>query len=154
MNLSRYVRDHYLDDTPATTALRLLPRALGVFTMGYALYVIASPEAMTVPTALSGQVADPEVATLTRAVLARDLACGAAMLLVPSGAALYTAIGIRVASDLGDAIGFGLTLPTQDARTSSVLVAGVFGAVCALSALGAYGPRRRRDRAGVRASKK
>lgn len=115
----------------------MFPRAMGVITVGYALYVLAYPEAMTGPTALSSGEPDAGLATLTRSMLVRDLACGVAMIAVPAGWPLLTALGIRVASDLGDAVIMGTSLPTAEARGSAIAVAGVFAALCALSAFGA-----------------
>lgn len=117
--------------------LRSFPRLMGAITVVYAVYVLVSPEAMTSPIALSGDEPDAGLALLTRGMLARDLACGLAMMLVPAGWPLGTAIAIRVASDLSDALIMGTGLPTAEARTSAVLVAGTFGLLCALSAFGA-----------------
>lgn len=114
---------------------------MGAVTVGYAVAVLFDPELMTGPMGLSGGAADPGLEVLTRAMLARDLACGAAMMFVPAGWPLLTAIGIRVASDFADAVIMGSALPAPD-RTEALLAAGGFGVLCALSALGA----RRRSR--------
>ncbi|WP_460855350.1 hypothetical protein [Nocardiopsis coralliicola] len=116
-------------------ALRLFPRVLGLFTAAYAVWVIADPAALTGPLGMPAD--DPGTEVLVRTMLVRDAACGAAMLLAPYGAPLLTAIAIRVASDLGDAVLFGTLLPAAEARPAAIAVAGAFGLVCALSALGA-----------------
>ncbi|MBE3000627.1 hypothetical protein IDM40_18250 [Nocardiopsis sp. HNM0947] len=129
--------------TPRTAGRFLLsafPRVMGAVTVGYAVVVLARPETMTAAIGLSEGAPDPDLALLTRTMLVRDLACGAAMMLVPAGWPLLTAIGIRVASDAGDAAIMGTGLPTGDDRTAALLVAGGFGVLCALSALGARAP--------------
>lgn len=123
-----------------TTLLRAFPRVMGAVTLVYALLVIVSPEVMTDAIGLSEGAADADLALLTRTMLVRDLACGLAMMFVPAGWPLLTAIGIRVASDFGDALIMGTGLPTGADRTAALLVAGVFGVLCALSALGARRP--------------
>ncbi|WP_211718391.1 hypothetical protein [Nocardiopsis sp. MG754419] len=123
-----------------STLLRAFPRVMGAVTVGYALLVLVSPEVMTGALGLSQGAADPDLALLTRTMLVRDLACGVAMMCVPAGWPLLTAIGIRVASDLGDALIFGAGLPTEADRMAALLVAGGFGVLCALSALGARRP--------------
>ncbi|MFW5420817.1 hypothetical protein J0910_29800 [Nocardiopsis sp. CNT-189] len=120
--------------------LRAFPRLMGAATVGYAVLVLVSPEAMTDSIGLSDGAADPGLEVLTRAVLARDLACGVAMMFAPRGLPLLTAIGIRVASDFSDALIMGTGLPMAADRSAALLVAGGFGALCALSALGARRP--------------
>lgn len=131
--------------SPARTGralLRAFPRVMGAVTVGYALLVLIDPAVMTGAIGLSQDGVDPDLALLTRTMLVRDLACGLAMVFVPAGWPLLTAIAIRAASDLGDALIMGTALPTDADRTAALLVAGGFGLLCALSALGA---RRRPD---------
>lgn len=78
--------------------------------------------------------------SLARTMLVRDLACGLAMMFAPAGWPLLTAIGIRVAADFGDALIMGTGLPTDADRAAALMVAGGFGVLCALSALGARRP--------------
>ena len=113
---------------------------LGAATVGYAVVVLARPETMTDAIGLSDGEADEGVQVLTRAMLARDLACGTAMMVAPAGWPLLTAIGIRVASDVGDAAIMGTSLPTSADRNAALMVAGGYGVLCALSALGARRP--------------
>lgn len=113
---------------------------MGAVTVVYAVAVLVHPETMTDPLGLSDGTATADQELLTRSMLARDLACGLAMMFVPAGWPLLTAIGIRVASDLGDAVIMGTGLPTAPERMSALLVAGGFGVLCALSALGARRP--------------
>lgn len=120
--------------------LRAFPRVMGAATVGYATLVIINPETMTGAIGLSDGAAEPGIEVLTRTMLARDLACGAAMMFAPAGWPLLTAIGIRVASDLGDAVIMGTSLPTSEDRNAALLVAGGYGVLCALSALGARRP--------------
>lgn len=116
---------------------------MGAVTVGYAALVIINPETMTDAIGLSDGAADPNTELLTRTMLGRDLACGAAMMFAPAGWPLLTAIGIRVASDLGDAVIMGISLPTSEDRKTALLVAGGYGVLCALSALGARRPASR-----------
>ncbi|QBI54579.1 hypothetical protein [Streptomonospora litoralis] len=120
-------------------ALRLFPRVMGGITVVYAVLVLVAPATMLAPMGLAPGEAGMDA--LARAMLVRDLACGAAMVLVPAGWPLLTAIAVRVASDFGDALVLGLSLPDPGARLSAVLAAGGFGTLCALSALGAQRSR-------------
>lgn len=122
--------------------LRAFPRVMGAITVGYALLVPVSPEVMTDAIGLSHGAAAPDLALLTRTMLLRDLACGLAMVFAPAGWPLLTAIAIRVASDLGDALVMGAGLPTDADRCAALVVAGGFGVLCALSAFGARRPQR------------
>jgi hypothetical protein len=110
------------------------PRLLGVATAAYGAAVIVKPDLMLRPAGLStthSTAAD----TLTRSVGARDIASGLAMAAAPSGHALRTALAVRVLSDLGDAVFFGLALRGKPQRTKAVGIAAGWGALCALSAL-------------------
>lgn len=120
--------------------MTLLPRALGVLTAAYGAAVLVRPAVLAKPGGLvggggDGEESDAGTAVLVRAIGARDLASGLAMACAPRGAALRWAIGVRVAAELADAVGFGLALPDEHARRKAAVVAGAWGAACAASAL-------------------
>ena len=52
------------------------------------------------------------------------------MMLAPPGAALRTALAVRVACDAGDAIGFGVAVPPSS-RAKVIAVAAGWGLICA-----------------------
>jgi hypothetical protein len=60
-------------------------------------------------------------------------------MLAPAGAALRTALAVRVACDAGDAIGFGVAVP-RSSRAKVIAVAAGWGLICA-SAFPATGRR-------------
>ncbi|TLW94599.1 hypothetical protein FFT09_01545 [Saccharomonospora piscinae] len=124
-------------------------RLLGALTTGYGALVLARPATLAGPCELTGPDGEvaPETATLVRAIAARDVASGLAMIAARTPSALATAIAVRVACDAGDALGLGLGLPTRDARRKAALVASAWGALCAASALGL---RQGRGRHGAR----
>ncbi|GLZ41013.1 hypothetical protein [Actinokineospora sp. NBRC 105648] len=117
--------------------LTWFPRALGLATAAYGVAVTVRPALMAGPTGLTDAKGEPStgVALLTRSIGIRDIASGLAMAFAPAGTPLRAAIAVRVASDVGDAIGFGVGLPDADTRRKAALVAGVWGGLCALSAL-------------------
>ncbi len=114
-----------------------LPRILGAITVLYSVAIIVRPKLLARPCELVDKAGEPlpGTSTLIAAMGARDLAIGAAMMAAPEGAPLRVAIAARVASDLGDAVAFGTTLPTSSARRQAGGVALAWGAACALSAL-------------------
>ncbi|WP_066376545.1 hypothetical protein [Herbidospora mongoliensis] len=114
-----------------------LPRILGAITVLYSVAIIVRPRLLAGPCGLVDKAGEPlpGTSTLIAAMGARDLAIGAAMMAAPQGAPLHVAIAARVASDLGDAVSFGTTLPTPAARWRVGGVALAWAAVCALSAL-------------------
>ncbi|MGH3096205.1 MAG: hypothetical protein ACRDMV_09430 [Streptosporangiales bacterium] len=121
--------------TPTTRPV--LPRLLGAATACYGTAALARPRLLAGPCGLTdsgGRVPD-RVAVLVRAVAARDAISGVAMACAPTRSALTAALAVRVASDVADAVGFGIGLPAASARRNAAVVAGTWGAVCAASGL-------------------
>lgn len=119
--------------------MTFLPRLLGALTAAFGAVVLVEPKLLAGPCELTdtdGSVAAP-VATLSRAVGARDLVSGLLMCAAPRGNALRGAIAVRVASDLADGAVFGMGLPNPRARAKAAGIAGCWAALCALSARGA-----------------
>lgn len=121
-----------------TTYAELFPRLVGGLTAAYGLAVAVRPEVLAGPCELTdehGQVA-PSTRVVTSAMGARDALTGLAMTLAPSDHALRTAIAVRSTIDFADATLMGATLPTARARRKAALVAGAWGTLSALTALG------------------
>jgi hypothetical protein len=111
----------------------LLPRLLGAATAAFGAGLVARPDLLLT---LSGMRADdPDLRTFTRALGVRDLASGVAMVAAPSRKAMRVALGVRVASDLGDLVVLGRALAGKPERKVVVAVAGGWALVCGLSAL-------------------
>ena len=70
---------------------------------------------------------------LTRGIGARDLATGLAVALVPGGAALYTALAVRITADFGDCALFGSMITDRKARTKTIAVTAGWGLITALT---------------------
>lgn len=99
-------------------------RVLGALTVLYSLAVLLRPAVLTKPTTLSGSNVPAPVAAAARAIAARDTVIGLAMVFVPAGAALYTALAVRIASDLTDIPIFGAVIKDGATRLKLFLVAG------------------------------
>ena len=113
-----------------------LPKILGGLTAAYSVAVLVSPKVLAGPTELaSGGRVTRGVGALSRAVAARDLASGLAMVLAPTPQAQRTAIAVRVLSDLGDTVVFGPSLPSASARRKAAAVGVLWGGLCAASVL-------------------
>jgi hypothetical protein len=113
-----------------------IPRALGALTAAYGLTTLARPEVLTRPSGL-GEGPSTPVGILVRAVGVRDIANGMAMALAPAGPAQQVAVGARIASDLGDALVWGLSQPDRDARRKTIAVAVGWAALNAVGLLAA-----------------
>lgn len=113
-----------------------LPRLLGAATAAYGAAIIVKPSLLLKPTGLS-QEDQPSsaLATLVRTVGARDVASGLAMVAAPDARSLRVAIAVRCASDLGDASLLGYALRGKQEQAKTVAVAGLWGLLCAASAL-------------------
>jgi hypothetical protein len=112
-----------------------LPRVLGAATAAYSLTALARPAVFARPCGLvdaDGSV-PPGVATAIRAVSARDVAASVAMVVAPVGPALDTAIALRAAADLSDAVVFGLLARDPAVRTKVLAVTVTWGALTLLS---------------------
>lgn len=119
----------------STSAARVLPRALGVLTAAYSAAIIVSPKLLAKPCKLTradGAV-PPGVSTVIRAVGVRDVASGLVLAAAPSGAALRAAVVVRVVSDFGDAVVFGIALPDAATKAKVAGFAAAWGALCAYS---------------------
>ncbi|WP_370944753.1 hypothetical protein AB5J62_37345 [Amycolatopsis sp. cg5] len=114
-----------------------LTRTLGLLTAGYGVAVLARPQLLAKPCALTeadGSV-PVSVAALARAAGVRDLASGVALALAPAGGPLRLAVALRTAADLSDAVLFGLALPNPTTRKRAAAGAAAWGVLCALSAV-------------------
>ncbi|MFE1752935.1 hypothetical protein [Streptomyces anandii] len=102
-----------------------LLRTVGAATAAYGIAVACRPDWLARPTGL----ADPEggtgphTAMVLRPLAWRDAASGLAMLVAPAGPALATAAAVRIASDVGDAVLLGTTLPSRIRRVGTVVTA-------------------------------
>lgn len=111
----------------------LLPRLLGVATAAYGAAIVARPALLLKPSGLPADDADLHMFTRTLGV--RDLASGVAMAAAPSRRSMQVAIGVRVASDLGDLAVLGKALAGRPEQKKVVAVAGGWALLCGLSAL-------------------
>ncbi|MGJ0119712.1 hypothetical protein ACQ7HM_10940 [Williamsia sp. MIQD14] len=119
----------------ASQAAPVGPRVLGAITAAYSAALLVRPSLLARPCGFAPGTAVPRsVATLIRGIAVRDLAGGVAMVAAPPGAPLTAAIGVRVASDLGDAVVFGAGLTGTRAPKIAGFAA-MWGALCAASTL-------------------
>lgn len=109
-----------------------VPRALGALTAAYGAYTLARPHSLARVAGLltPDRPASRSTRNLGWAIGARDLVSGAAMMLAPPGAPLRAALAVRVACDAGDAIGFGVSVPSSS-RAKVIAVAAGWGVICA-----------------------
>ncbi|MBC3194726.1 hypothetical protein H7X46_27115 [Pseudonocardia sp. C8] len=119
--------------------LTWIPRLLGAATAACGAVITARPDLVVGAVAPAAGDARAESGRRALAVLlgTRDLASGLAMLLVPAGAPLRTAIAMRVGADVADVAVLGSRLPGQDAREKVTMAAAGRGALCALAVLAA-----------------
>jgi hypothetical protein len=111
----------------------LLPRLLGLATAAYGAAVFVRPALLLKPSGM--RHGDHDLDAVVRTLAARDLASGVAMAVAPSRKAMRVAIGVRVASDVSDAVVLGKALAGRPERSKILAVAGGWGLLCALSAL-------------------
>lgn len=114
------------------------PRIVGVLTALYGISAVLKPDVIS----RHGELANPGdlrsgVFLLSVIVGVRDLVSGIAIVAAPAGGVLLAALGARVAFDAGDAVAFGRLLPTPAARRKVAAVALGWGAISALSMIGA-----------------
>lgn len=102
-------------------------RALGVATLGYGAAVAWRPRVLARPCGLPEHGSS---ALLIRALGVRDAVIGAAMVTVPAGAALRTAVLCRVTVDVGDALLFGSFLARPNERAKAATAALAWAAMC------------------------
>ncbi|GAA1910200.1 hypothetical protein GCM10009716_20080 [Streptomyces sodiiphilus] len=128
--------------------VRLL-RMVGVATALYGVAVTLRPGLLARPSGLTdedGRTA-PHTAISLRPLAWRDAASGLAMALAPEGPALRAVAMARVASDFGDAVLLGATMPDPVTRAKAVAISVGWGA---LSLAGLTGPGGRRGESGPR----
>jgi hypothetical protein len=107
----------------------------------YGAVIVAKPELLL---KLSGMPEDdPNLHTVVRTLGVRDIASGVALVVAPSRKAMRLAIGVRVASDAGDLLVLSRAFAGRPEQKAVLAAAGVWGAVCGLSALTT---RRRRSK--------
>jgi hypothetical protein len=111
----------------------VLPRLLGVATAAYGAAVFAKPGLLLKASGM--RHGDHDLDAVVRTLAARDLASGVAMAVAPSRKAMRLAIGVRVASDVGDAVVLSRALAGRPEQKKILAVAGGWGLLCALSAL-------------------
>ncbi|MDA5286868.1 hypothetical protein ACWGHM_01875 [Streptomyces sp. NPDC054904] len=102
-------------------------RAMGVATVAYGVAVACSPRVLAGPCGLSDKGSS---ALLIRALGVRDAVIGAAMVALPEGAALRTAVLCRVTVDAGDALLFGTFLAGRRERSVAASAALGWAALC------------------------
>lgn len=102
-------------------------RVMGAATLGYGVAVACRPAVLARPCGLAEQDSS---ALLIRVLGARDAVIGAAMLAVPEGGGLRTAVRCRVALDVGDALLFGTLLPHRTGRAKAASAALAWAALC------------------------
>lgn len=106
-------------------------RLVGAATAVYGVAVTARPSLLARPSGLvdeQGRLSEETAASL-RPQAWRDAASGLAMVLAPSGTPLATATMVRMASDFGDAVLLGRTLPRPGRRPAVVAAAIGWGAL-------------------------
>ncbi len=110
----------------------LVPRTFGALTAAYGGYTLVRPHSLARTAGLltPDRPASRATRNLGWAIGARDLISGGAMILAPPGAWLRAALAVRVACDVGDAIGFGVSVPPSS-RAKVIAVAAGWGLMCA-----------------------
>ncbi|MER5971352.1 hypothetical protein ABT112_16705 [Streptomyces sp. NPDC002055] len=128
-------------------------RLIGAVTAAYGVAVATRPEWLARPSGLvddAGRTA-VETAISLRPLAWRDAANGLAMAVAPEGAALRAATVLRIASDLGDAVLLGATLPGRATRVKAVAVSVGWGALSVAALLSRPPGDRNGNGAGRRA---
>ena len=109
-----------------------LTRVTGALTATYGVAALSRPSMLA---RQSGLPDDRTTALLSRALGARDLVSGAAMVLAPPGPPRLAAAAARVTFDAFDALGFGIALRGEGAQRKVVAVAAGWGLLCLGAAL-------------------
>ena len=100
-------------------------RLLGLLTVLYSIVAMVRPRILVTPAGLVSR-AEPipvPLKALTRAVAARDIAVGVAMMFAPMTVPLVWALVIRIASDFSDAAVVGVMVADRSAKLRTVGVA-------------------------------
>lgn len=100
-----------------------LTKTLALVSLGYVTVMALQPERLT--RQLGGQVSESEAQKLTKTWAGRDLPVCALALAGPDSA-VPTAVGLRIAADITDAVTLG-TATTGRARTAVLAVTGGWG---------------------------
>ncbi|MDO5504535.1 MAG: hypothetical protein Q4G67_15330 [Actinomycetia bacterium] len=100
-----------------------LTKTLALVSLGYVTVMALQPERLTKQ--LGGQVSESEAQKLTKTWAGRDLPVCALALAGPDSA-VPTAVGLRIAADITDAVTLG-TATTGKARQSVLAVTGGWG---------------------------
>jgi hypothetical protein len=110
-------------------------RVLGAITAAYSAIIVVAPDVLAKPSRLTNAAgrSTPETRLLVRAVGIRDTAIGVAMMTAPPGAALAAATAARIATDAGDAVAFGIMLPSRDTKLKIAGFAAMWAAVNAVA---------------------
>jgi len=110
-------------------------RVLGAVTAAYSAAIVVAPDVLAKPSRLTDAAgrSTRETRLLIRAVGIRDAAIGVAMMTAPPGVALAMATTARIASDAGDAVAFGVMLPSKDTKLKIAGFAAMWAAVNALA---------------------
>ena len=108
-----------------------LTRSLGIATAAFGVLELAKPDLWSKPTGVIGP--SPAMRAWHHTLGARDLISGIALLFAPQGGPLRAATLFRIASDLSDAVGFGLNAPDAGRRAKAVGAAVGFAALNALA---------------------
>ena len=110
-------------------------RVLGGVTAAYSALIIAAPDLLAKPSELTDHSGRTTSATrlLIRAVGVRDAALGVAMMAAPPGVALTAVTACRVAADAGDAVAFGILLPSTGAKVKIAGFAALWAAANAVA---------------------
>ena len=112
----------------------VLTRALGAATVAFGALELAKPDLWSAPTGIAGP--SPAMRAWHHTLGARDVVSGLALLLAPDGGPLRAATFFRIASDLTDAVGFGLNAPDAGRRAKAIGAAAGFAALNALALRG------------------
>jgi hypothetical protein len=111
----------------------VLSRVLGVATIATGVAEFARPDLWSKPTGITGP--SPAMTTWHQTLGVRDVLSGLAMTLAPAGPALRAATLFRIASDVTDAIAFGLNAPEGRLKAKAAGIALGYGALNALTLL-------------------
>lgn len=113
------------------------PRLLGIGTAAFGATIVVRPETLAVPCGLTNAAGktSPGTAVLCRAIGARDVVSGLALVFAPSPNPLRLAVVSRVATDIGDALLLGGLKPEPLTRSTLATLAAGRGLLSALVGL-------------------
>jgi hypothetical protein len=110
-------------------------RLLGLLTVLYSIVALIRPRIMVTPAGLvpREETIPLSLKALTRGIAIRDIAIGVAMMFAPMTVPLVWALGLRIASDFGDAAVFGFATSDPTARLKTIGVAAGWGILNAIA---------------------